>query len=204
MMTMLRSSRIRAILVVLLALFAWVALLTQLWVLMDAALASGKTALSGVRTFLSYFTILTNILVAVVATAGIRPKLSSSVFYNPSIVGCATTAIVVVGLGYHLLLRDIWSPQGAAWLANVLLHYVVPLGAVLHLMTYHPHRRVSAQAPLRWCLYPLLFLVYTLIRGAWVGSYSYPFLDVATLGYPRVMFNAAALMVCFWEQATLF
>lgn len=197
MVNVLCRPNLRAILVLLLALLAWAAVSMQLWVLVDAALASGKTALSGVRVFLSYFTILTNLLVAVVATAAIRTQPSPSFFYNPSIVGCATTSIVLVGLGYHLLLRDVWSPQGVAWWANILLHYVVPLGAVLHLMTYRSPRRVSLLAPLLWGLYPLLFLGYTLIRGAWVGSYSYPFLDVNVLGYARAVFNAAVLMVCF-------
>ena len=36
----------------------------------------------------------------------------------------AVTAIVLVGLGYHVLLRNIWDPQGAQWLADVLLHHL--------------------------------------------------------------------------------
>ena len=33
-----------------------------------------------------------------------------------------------------------------------------------------------------WQSYPLIYLIYTLIRGAIIGAYPYPFLDVARPG----------------------
>jgi hypothetical protein len=51
--------------------------------------------------------------------------------YRLPFVGCATAAILVVGIGYHALLREIWDPRGAQRVADVVLHYVVPAGALL-------------------------------------------------------------------------
>ena len=35
------------------------------------------------------------------------------------------------------------------------------------------------------------------VRGQWVGFYPYPFIDVAALGYSRVLLNAAVMLAAF-------
>ncbi len=52
-------------------------------------------------------------------------------------------------------------------------------------------------APLAWAVWPLAYLVYALLRGAWLQSYPYPFIDVSTLGYPQALLNSAGLLVVF-------
>ncbi|MDQ6899553.1 MAG: Pr6Pr family membrane protein, partial [Candidatus Dormibacteraeota bacterium] len=39
-------------------------------------------------------------------------------------------------------------------------------------------------------LFPALWIAFTLIRGALINFYPYPFIDVDALGYGRVIFNA--------------
>ncbi|EQD46143.1 hypothetical protein B1B_12734 [mine drainage metagenome] len=39
--------------------------------------------------------------------------------------------------------------------------------------------------------------MYALLRGAWLGRYPYPFIDVAQLGYARVALNAAGMLIVF-------
>lgn len=36
-----------------------------------------------------------------------------------------------------------------------------------------------------------------LLRGLWLQTYPYPFIDVATLGYPRTLLNALGLLAVF-------
>jgi hypothetical protein len=36
--------------------------------------------------------------------------------------------------------------------------------------------------PLAACAYPLAYFACALVRGAWLGSYPYPFIDVNALG----------------------
>jgi len=183
----------------LLAAIAWSAVLLQLWLSVQLGFSNGKSLIGGLVVFFGYFTVLTNILIALVGTAGASGKNAKTLhwLYRPSMVGCATTAILVVGIAYHFLLRKIWSPQGAQLLADLLLHYVVPAGALLHWLVYRYSARLPGWAPLTWCLYPLMYLVYVLARGEFLGSYPYPFIDVAALGYPRVLVNTAGLMVAF-------
>jgi len=183
----------------LLAAIAWFAVFLQLWLSIRLGFANGKSLMGGLVAFFGYFTVLTNIFVALVATAGAlaRNPAAPHWLYRPSAVGCATTAILIVGIVYHLLLRKVWSPQGAQLLADVLLHYVVPGGTLLHWLAYRHPERLAARAVLAWCLYPLAYVVYALARGEVLGAYPYPFIDVTALGYRQVLVNAVGLMLGF-------
>ena len=180
-----------------LAVTAWFGVLLQLWLSIRMARGNATSIVSALVAYFGYFTVLTNIFVALVCTAGSfghspqRPAL-----YRLPAVGCATTAILVVGVGYHALLRDIWSPQGAQWLADVVLHYVVPIAALLHWCVYRPDR-VTWWAPFSWCWYPLAYFVYVMVRAEILGSYPYPFIDVNTLGYTRSVINAIGFLFGF-------
>ena len=78
-----------------------------------------------------------------------------------------------------------------------VLHYVVPVLTMLYwLLLRHP-RRSPAWLPLAWCIYPIAYLGYALIRGAWLASYPYPFVDVSVLGYPRTLLNGIGLLLVF-------
>ena len=48
-----------------------------------------------------------------------------------------------------------------------------------------------------WLLYPAIYLVYLLLRGALFGLYPYPFIDAGELGYPRMLINASLFFVIF-------
>lgn len=179
----------------LLAGVAWFGVLLQLWLSIALAMANGASASHGVIIYLGYFTVLTNILVALVCTAGaFRPR---SALYATPMIGCATAAALIVGLGYHFLLRNIWDPTGAQWVADVVLHYIVPAGALFHWLLRRPDKPLRWWAPLSWCWYPLLYFGYLLIRGEVLAAYPYPFIDVIALGYRQTLVNATGLLVCF-------
>ncbi len=184
-----------------LSLLAWVALLLQLGLSLRLVHAQGGTAIDALVIFLGYFTILSNLFVAL--TAGASALSPDSRLASPMLRGCATTAIVVVGLGYHLLLRQIWDPQGWQWVADNLLHYAVPIAALAHWLWFPPQVRLPKRAPLLWALYPAAYLGYALVRGEWIDAYPYPFIDVPALGYPRVFANAAGLMLVFLAAGAL-
>jgi hypothetical protein len=180
-----------------LATVAWIALGLQLVLSLHQTQLNGKPAVDGLVAYLGYFTVLSNLFVALVATDGARREGTPAGLYRASLAGCATTSIVVVGLGYHALLRTIWDPTGAQLVADVLLHYAVPALAVLHWLAYPHVERLPADAPLRWCAWPLAYFAYAMLRGEVMGSYPYPFIDVAALGYGPAISNALGLLVGF-------
>ena len=184
---------------VLLAAIAWFGVLLQLWLSIRLAHANGKTAIDGIVVFLGYFTVLTNLFVALVA---MLPLLTANSrigrgFGGPLMRGCATTAILTVGIGYHLLLRNIWNPQGLQWVADMVLHYLVPAATAAYWIGWPPRARLPAWAPLAWTLYPAGYAVYALVRGEVLGAYPYPFIDVGQLGYGPVAVNLLALLAVF-------
>lgn len=179
----------------LLAVTAWFGVLLQLWLSIRLGLVNGKTVGTGLVAFSGYYTVLTNIFVALVCTAGsLRPRSS---LYGMPMVGSSAAAILIVGVGYHFLLRESWDPQGPQWVADVVLHYVVPAGALLHWLLYGRGEQRSRWAPLSWCWYPILYFAYVMVRGEILASYPYPFIDVTTLGYERAIINSAGFLLGF-------
>jgi hypothetical protein len=183
----------------LLAIVAWSGLLLQLWLSIRLTLASGRPAINGLIIYFGYFTILTNIFIALVATAGSlgRRAADRPLLYTLSAVGCSTAAMLVVGIGYHALLRESWAPEGVERVANLVLHYIVPALALLHWLTYSYTDRQRWWAPLSWCWYPLVYFAYVMTRGEILFSYPYPFIDVLTLGYVRTLVNAIGFLCGF-------
>ncbi len=177
-----------------LAALAWAALLLQLVLSLRLSFAAGRGVGHGLAVYASYFTVLSNLFVAAVATAAAaRADGGRDLRWR----GCAVTAIVVVGVGYHVLLREVWDPQGLQWLADVLLHYAVPVFALLWWLALPPRKRIPPAAPLLWLAWPAAYLAYALLRGAVTGSYPYYFLDTGRLGMARVLANAAGLGLAF-------
>ncbi|MGZ5849430.1 MAG: Pr6Pr family membrane protein [Methyloceanibacter sp.] len=63
------------------------------------------------------------------------------------------------------------------------------------------HARVpgtlQAKSVPTWMLFPFAYAAYSLMHGAVMGFYPYPFLDVAALGYEQVLLNMGLLIVVF-------
>src|SRR3954454_4847542 len=79
----------------------------------------------GLWRFVGFFTILTNLGVAVVATA-IALGMKSGVGGQRARL-MAATSIVMVGIVYSVALRALWSPTGLQTIADVTLHDATPL-----------------------------------------------------------------------------
>jgi hypothetical protein len=189
----------RAIIVAAIAVVAWSGVLLELGVTLRAALESGKSIAAALLDYFGYFTIFTNILVASCATALLRTVAGSSrgFFGHPQVLGCAAASIVLVALVYHFMLSHLYDPEGLAWFSDLLLHYVVPTAFVLYWILALPRARLPWWSPLAWSLYPLAFLVYTLLRGALLDAYPYPFIDVAAIGYAQALANALGLFLLY-------
>ena len=76
---------------------------------------------------------------------------------------------------------------------NTVLHQLVPVAVVLDWALVGPSRPVPLRTGLVWLVYPLLYLAWTLVRGAVVDWYPYPFTDPAHGGYGRVALTAVVI-----------
>ena len=177
----------------------WLALGLQLVLSIQLAVDNGKTALAGVWIYLGYFTVLTNLLAALALTAVTvkRPHRFIRFFARPDVQTAAAMSIIVVAAVYHLVLRQLWQPHGWQIVGDDALHTLMPLLFVLHWWLAVPKADVRWRQVIAWQAYPAGYFIYALVRGALDGWYPYPFLDVAALGYPRVLINASAVLLVF-------
>jgi hypothetical protein len=151
------------------ALIGWASLALQLAILL-LAMPPGPA----LWRFLGFFTVLTNLLVAIMATRlalGRQGGLS-----GPVARMAITAAILLVGIGYWLLLAPLWTPTGAQLAADIGLHTVQPiLAGALWL--------ALRDGSLRWrdvpkaAIWPALYALYAVARGAADGWYAYWFLN---------------------------
>ena len=109
--------------------------------------------------------------------------------------GCVTTYIAIVGIVYNTLLAGLEGGVSLEW-ANWVLHVFLPIYAVLDWIL------IADRPALPWrvyplvLIYPIVWIVVVLIRGATDGWVPYPFLDPAT-GYPTVAVFCVIIAVGF-------
>jgi hypothetical protein len=146
--------------------------------------------------FFSYFTILSNIFAALIFLVSAIHQLRGK---KPSAAleawrGAATVYMVTTGIIYALLLSQ--HPLGLtlAWV-NLVLHQLAPVTAALDWLLAPPKVRMPVKIWWSWLAFPLIYVIYTLIRGPIANWYPYPFLDPSEGGYGRVLAYCAAITV---------
>jgi hypothetical protein len=164
--------------------FRYSLFLSQAW-------ASGLSTWRATENFLSYFTILANLLVVIAFLAPL-PSLRDA-----KVRGGVTLYIVKVGLVYEALLRRVWHPQGAEFVASLILHDAVPLAMLAYWLLLREKGALRWSQPLAWLCVPIAYLAYVFARGRLTGWWLYPFMDASRLGYPRVLLAATALIALF-------
>jgi hypothetical protein len=152
------------------------------------------TDLERVLNIFVFFTIWSNILVGV--TTGLlaaRTDRTSTVFRSCYLA--AVLMIAVTGIVFQVALADIHDLQGKAAAADFLLHKLV---AVAGWVFFGPRGMATSEAVRGAVVIPLVWLAFTLLRGPFASDfYPYPFVDVADLGYLRVLVNAAVVAALF-------
>jgi hypothetical protein len=187
------------------AVLGWFALSVQLYLILGTRWSIGASLLGGLVSFFSFFTVLTNTLVAVVLTCELTSRESAARrwFLQPSVSSGIAVSIAVVGLAYNVLLRHLWHPQGLQWLADELMHDVMPLLFLAYWWCCVPKGTLRLRHIAAWVIYPAVYFAYSLWRGHLLAVYPYPFIDVSKLGYPQVFMNAGGLLVGFVVIALL-
>lgn len=145
--------------------------------------------------FASYLTIWSNVLVAwSAATLAFGLDEDSRVWRALRLD--AVVICVGGGIVHFFLLRPLLDLDGTDLVADKLLHLVVPLLAVIGWVVFGPRERATRADLLPFLVVPVFWLVYTLVRGAFVDWYPYPFIDVVEHGYGVVLLNALGIS-CF-------
>ncbi|WP_055129410.1 Pr6Pr family membrane protein [Pseudomonas mediterranea] len=181
------------------ALLGWAGLSIQLYLVLLGRWELGASLLGGLVNVFSFFTVLTNTLVAVVLTCAVTRRESAARrwFLRPAVSSGIAVSIALVGLAYNLLLRHLWQPEGWQFVADELLHDVMPLLFIAYWWQCVPKGTLRLWHIGPWMIYPVAYFAYVLLRGSFLGAYPYPFIDVASLGYPQVFVNAVGILLGF-------
>jgi hypothetical protein len=182
-----------------LALLEWIALALQCYLTLTLSVENGKTVLEGTINFFSYFTILSNLIVAVVLTCSRWSPQSraGSFFARPRAQSAAAVYTTIVGVAYSLVLRNIWDPQGLQRLVDVLLHDLLPVLYLVFWFLFVQKDRLRWVDALWYLIFPAVYCGCLLLRGARTGWYPYPFLDAGNAGYQNVARNGFVLLFAF-------
>ena len=171
----------------------WITVVAQLILIIENRVTSIPETL--IR-FFSFFTILTNTLVALYFTTHVL-NVSRKPFHllrKDSSITAITVFILVVGLVYQLILRPIWEPTGVQLVVDELLHTIIPLYFFIYWFISLKNTELKIRPVLSWLIYPGVYIVFILIRGHYSGYYPYPFLNVDKIGFTDVFRNSVAIL----------
>ena len=132
-----------------------------------------------VSNFFSFFTIESNIFAAVVLIAFGLNLVGSPASQTAELVrGAAVLYMVTTGIVYGLLLSGYTDElnTGTDWVNNVV-HRIFPLVLLADWLIDPPDVRIPFRRALVWLAFPIVYLIYSLIRGPIVDWYPYPFLN---------------------------
>ena len=153
--------------------------------------------------FISYFTVLSNILVLVTSWLLAADPVRDGRWWRLVRVA-AMTGIAITGVVHWFLLRPLLDLHGADAAVDKLLHVVVPLLAVAAWLAADPHGRLGPRDAVVSLAWPVAWTGYTLVRGGLVDWYPYPFIDVGELGWGRIVGNIVGISVLFAAVAFAF
>ncbi|TKK66397.1 hypothetical protein FC093_17650 [Ilyomonas limi] len=187
------------LLLLLIAVCAWLGVILQFATYIPAWMKEGKTLSTSLVLFFSFFTILTNLIVAIATTYTLLlPHTKSGRFCaKPATITAITLYIIVVGLVYNIILRSLYHPQGWGKVADEIVHSAVPLLYVIYWLTFATKGSIQWKHAISWLIYLMLYLAYTLVHGAASGYYPYPFMDVNKIGYTGFWLNSFYLSLLF-------
>ncbi len=170
------------------AIVVLAAVITQL-------LHGAQQATFSATNFFSFFTIESNILGAVVfAVTGWAAYQNRNVTKLVLLRGASTLYMAITGIVYSLLLANADVQTPIPWV-NAVLHYIFPVIIVADWLIDPPKKRITFKRALTWLTFPVVYAMYSLVRGAYVHWYPYPFLNVDVLGYAQVTANCVVVAI---------
>jgi hypothetical protein len=182
------NKKIQKVTASLLALIAWFCVVLQFYISTDTF-----------TNVISYFTILCNSLIAVSLTFSVffSQTLLGKFFSGLSVKTAVALYIFIVFVVYNTVLRGIWKPTGWQLFLDNILHVAIPILYILYWLFLADKGKLNWKNGFYWLIFPLFYLIYSLIRGSAVGWYPYPFLNVDKLGFGQVLINIVIMLIVF-------
>jgi len=180
-------------------ILGWFSLIAQLVIMIQS---SEVSFFDTIVRFFTFFTILSNILVSICFTAVL---FNFSPFFKSHKVQTAIAVYIsIVAIVYNIVLRFIWEPTGLQRIVDELLHVVNPIVFVMYWFMAKNEISTSYKFIFKILAFPLVYLFTVLLIGNYSNYYPYPFLDVNSIGYMKVIINSVGISLAFALVSLLF
>ena len=152
----------------------------------------------------SYFTIQSNVLVFTMsAVLLVRPRVAGAFWRVVRLA--ALCGITLTGIVYATVIAPYVHLSGEALVYNYIFHYVVPISTVIGFVVVGPRRQFQRR-DMVFLVWPVLWLVYTMVRGAVAdpvfkglgeapSHYPYRFLDVDAVSTVEVVLSIVLITI---------
>ena len=106
---------------------------------------------------LAFFTMLSNILVALAMTLPwLAPESKLGAFFSrPSVRTAIASYIIVVSAVYYTILRKLWNPEGWQLVADTIEHCVAPALYLIDWLVFVPKGTLRIKSVPWWLIFPV-------------------------------------------------
>jgi hypothetical protein len=186
---------VRRIAAAIIGVVAWTGLVLNIWVIVWY---DGMAPSAAIWSELRYFTIITNLIAAAIFTRAAFTGRSLSARAS----GGVGVPMLMVALVYWSVLYPQAPPPPEKTLVNLLVHLFTPLLVVAYHLLANRFVQRAWRDPIIWLCYPLLYLIYALVRGVVDGRFPYFFLDPKVAGWSGLILNSVILLLAFFVIGT--
>jgi hypothetical protein len=175
--------------------------LTVVAIVVQLASLASKGTLNPVNYF-SYFTIDSNLIATGVLIAGAMNRGRRATSRLDLVRGAAVVYMSITGIVFTLLLSNTDVDTAIPWV-NSVVHELMPLVMLADWLITPPAACLRLRQSVLWLSFPLVWIVYTLIRGAIVNLCPYPFVNPVNGGYGSVAAYSVAILVAMLVVSAL-
>jgi hypothetical protein len=168
-------------------------LLTVVAIVVQMATLANAGTLDPVH-YLTFFTILSNSIATILFLVGAARWRSQRSPTLDVLRGGAVVYMSITGAVFAVLLSGTNVDTAIPWV-NSVVHEVMPIVVVADWLLDPPEQRLTYRQGALWLSFPLVWIVYEVVRGASTGKYHYPFLNPANGGYGTVLLYCVAILV---------
>ncbi len=165
------------------------AVAAQFYLTISARLANGDSVTGALFFFFTFLTILSNLMLVLSYASELSAARWLGWWRQPATRAMMAGIIALVMIYYHVFLSSLRELTGLAAASDVALHYVAPTLYIVWWLVTQQHGLLRLGDIPRMLLPPIVYLAIVAVRGAFVGEYPYPAMDVVQLGYPQVGLN---------------
>ncbi|HUT79819.1 MAG TPA: Pr6Pr family membrane protein [Candidatus Bathyarchaeia archaeon] len=152
-----------------------------------------------------YFTMQTNLIVAIWLTFALafhkKPHYQEKI--KGVFKGAVTLYITITFIVFAIALSWTYYPTGFDAFTNIVIHYVVPIAFIADWFIAEINIYYKWKYLLFWLIYPIFYLIFSIVNGTLTGDYLYPFLDINALGWGKFILFIVLLIIGFLVLGSL-